>query len=138
MEITLSRIYLQTTNKATLISFLTSVFDTEVSIDILGQEFVNVNGIHLYFLECDSKTLRIPFSTFTFSVDDAELLGDLKNKIEFYYYRELMHCPEIVLGPQSLEFRDPDDNFWKIEFLDCFTQVESAGQNLQVSSSVRI
>jgi hypothetical protein len=114
MDIKFSKLIIPTTNKARLFSFITSVFDSEVLIDHLGDEYTRIGGVDIFF-NIVGKRYSYPKSFFTFVVESNDDLVDLKNKIEFSYYRDSLGKPKCVLLDKSLEFCDIDGNKWTIE-----------------------
>ncbi len=123
MDINLQRIFIPTINKARLISFLTAVFDAEVCLEVNNEEYINFDGIKLFFLEMD-KVPKSKFATFSFTVDEPELLEDIKNKI----------------NQNTLIFKDPDQNTWNVEYIGDIAQISQivAAQQPHMTTSVRI
>jgi len=114
MDINFSKLILPTTNKARLFNFITSVFDSDVLTDQNGEEYTRIGGINIYFNEV-GKRYSYPKSFFSFNVKDSTNLSDLKNKIEFSYYRDDFGKLKCELLDKSLEFCDPDGNRWVVE-----------------------
>ena len=114
MDINFSKLILPTTNKARLFSFITSVFDSDVLTDQVGDEYTRIGGINIYFNEV-GKRYSYPKSFFSFNVKESTNLSDLKSKIEFSFYRENFGNLKCELLENSLEFCDPDGNRWVVE-----------------------
>ena len=114
MDINFSKLILPTTNKARLFNFIKSVFDSDVLIDQEGVEYTRVGGISIFFNEVGKRS-SYPKSFFSFEVKDSTNLEDLKNKIEFSFYRDNLGKPKYELFDNSLQFCDPDGNKWVIE-----------------------
>lgn len=115
MDLSLSKIFLPTLDKARSLRFLTSIFECEVLLDEQDIEFTQIGATNLYFLQTNSP-LESQFPFCSFKVQEIEQLDFIKSKIEFFCYREELEILPIKKSQDALEFMDPDGNLWKIEY----------------------
>lgn len=115
MNIHLSKVFIPTSDKARALKFLTFIFDCEVLIDEQNIDYTQLGGIRLYFLETsDSQASTLPFCSF--DVIDQEELEHIKQKIQFFCYREDLEIPDSKLTENSFDFFDFDGNLWKFDY----------------------
>lgn len=119
MDIQLSQIFVPTTNKAHALKFLTFIFDCEILTDERNIDYTVLGGAQLYFLETDNQLVQgTPFCSFRVS-DQAEL-ENIKQKIQFFCYREDIEIPSFELTENCFNFFDFDGNLWKINYSRVF------------------
>lgn len=122
MDINLSNLFIPTLNKARALKFLTFIFDCEVLTDPEDNDYTVLGNIQLYFLEADEIDVKsMPFCSFT--VSEVEELENIKQKIQFFCYREDLEVPSSKLTENSFTFFDFDGNLWKIEYNQLYSSV---------------
>lgn len=120
MDITLSKIFIPTHDKARALKFLTFVFDCEVLTDTKDIDYTVLGSTQLYFLEtCDELVHAMPFCSF--EVQEVEELENIKQKIQFFCYREELEVPSLKLTDSSIDFFDFDGNLWKIDYNQAYS-----------------
>lgn len=115
MDITLSKIFIPTHDKARALKFLTFIFDCEILTDSQNIDYTVLGSTQLYFLETSDKlTQTMPFCSF--NIQEADELENIKQKIQFFCYREDLEVPSLKLSKNSIDFFDFDGNLWKIDY----------------------
>ena len=126
MDIAIQNIFLPTQNKAMSLRFMTAVFDCEIFIDTQANEYTNLGGVNIYFLERDDNSTHRQSPFCSFAVRGSEDLTHIKQKIEFFCYREGLEILPFQQQNETLNFFDMDGNSWQINI----TQVKESTSNL--------
>lgn len=114
MDIFLDKIFIPTQDKATALKFLTFIFDCAILTDEDGIEYTSLGNTNLYFLETnDPLSSSTPFCSF--AVSDLDELENIKQKIQFYCYREGIQTLPMQDLNEAMQFFDVDGNLWKVE-----------------------
>lgn len=116
MDLHLSKLFINTTDKSRYLRFLSCVFDCEDFSQSNDMTYIHVAGIALHLIEASAEVKQL-HPSFSFTVNDSLLLDSIAKKIEFYCYRENIELLPIQLTDLSLKFSDPDGNLWLIESL---------------------
>ncbi len=93
--------------------FLSFIFDLE-NFEGATQDEIHLSlfGINLKLRKQENENvLNVPFELTT---HDAAGLFQLKQNIEFYYYKNQSDIPEINVNDDRIEFLDPEGHCWKV------------------------
>ena len=113
MSLTLGNIFLYSFDPEKLFHFLSFLLDVEGihhSDDTI--EFI-FHGTSFVIKQSEKKRLD-KTTYFTLKTYSEEELINIKNNIEFYYYKEGESKFKIQLENKILEFSDPDNRSWRI------------------------
>lgn len=102
---------LRTSNMNKLASFLTQVFDIEISVNQQLGHYIIIDGQRVYLKESD-QALRE--QCFILVVSDTQKLEEIKMKIEFYQFRETI-VGKINFNTELLEYFDFENRLWQIQ-----------------------
>lgn len=116
MDIFLSKILIPTTDKAKALKFLTFIFDCEVFTDEAGNDYTHLGNTALFFIETN-EVLEHSMPFCSFGVSDIDELENIKQKIQFYCYREDIETLPMKDLKDAMQFFDPDGNLWKVEYI---------------------
>jgi hypothetical protein len=143
MQGIIQAVHLYTYNLHDLSKFITEIFEIDM-IHEDNESFFLINKVKFLVNEINDDTTRASHEgmrLFTLGVDSVEFLHEMKQKLEFYYYREgapsslFQGIVDIHQTPSShyLDLIDPDGNIWTLDYRDQpLSHLPDINQNLTV------
>ncbi len=113
MQISLSKIFIPTKNRALAFSFLSFVFDAEINADDNSRNYLAIANIQFILSEEYKTKLTQPL--FVLKIESKIELENLKNKVELAYYKFELKSKIKTASSNSFEFQDVDKNIWRVE-----------------------
>jgi len=115
MSLSFGEIYLYSKDPAKLSNFISFVLDVEASKSEDGHIEFEFDQINFKILLSETKT-KLEKTGFSLIVSALDELNEIKQLIEFYYYKEGNKKYQLpVIHQQTLNFVDPDGRHWRID-----------------------
>ena len=115
MSVLISNYQFKSKNRVKTFSFYSFLFDSDISQDHNGVDFLDINGVKFYFDENYSNNLISPM--FSFILPSEAEFKNFKNKVNLAFYKEGAKAKILKDTPHCFEFNDLDDNPLRIEYL---------------------
>jgi hypothetical protein len=120
----ITAIHLYTYNMTDISSFITEMFDIDIIHDEESYFLLNNTKVVLHQVNGDNGSTHEGRRLFTLSASSIEELHEMRQKLEFYYYREGVPT-ELFQGNVEfrqddedifLDLKDPDGNIWTLYY----------------------